>query len=104
MKKHDQLINYQPIIKDLAADGSPGNVLQTYFTNGPYHFVYKCHPFGRTSSLHLHSILKMEAVGCSDKLITMKNGVFWVVTPCGSCKNRRFGGTWRLLHQGDKNR
>jgi hypothetical protein len=35
--------------------------------------------------------------------VTMKNGVFWVVTPCGSCKNRRFGGTWRL-HQGDKNR
>jgi hypothetical protein len=33
-----------------------------------------------------------------------KNGVFWVVTPCGSCKNRRFGGTWHLLHQGDKNR
>jgi hypothetical protein len=32
----------------------------------------------------------------------MKNGVFWVVTPCGSCMNRRFGGTWRLLHQGDK--
>jgi hypothetical protein len=32
----------------------------------------------------------------------MKNGVFWVVTPCGSCKNRRFGGTWRLLHQGDR--
>jgi hypothetical protein len=24
--------------------------------------------------------------------VTMKNGVFWVVTPCGSCKNRRFGG------------
>jgi hypothetical protein len=22
--------------------------------------------------------------------VTMKNGVFWVVTPCGSCKNRRF--------------
>jgi hypothetical protein len=35
---------------------------------------------------------------------TLKNCVFWVVTPCGSCKNRRFGGTWRLLHQGDKNR
>jgi hypothetical protein len=27
----------------------------------------------------------------------LKNGVFWVVTPCGSCKNRRFGGIWRLL-------
>jgi hypothetical protein len=36
--------------------------------------------------------------------VTMKNGVFWVVTPCGSCNNRRFGVTWRLLHQGDKNR
>jgi hypothetical protein len=23
----------------------------------------------------------------------MKNGVFWDVTPGGSCKNRRFGGT-----------
>jgi hypothetical protein len=35
--------------------------------------------------------------------VTMKNGVFWDVTPFGSCKNRRFGGTWRLLHHGDKN-
>jgi hypothetical protein len=34
--------------------------------------------------------------------VTMKNGVFWDVTPCGSCKNRRFGGTWRLVHQGDR--
>jgi hypothetical protein len=25
--------------------------------------------------------------------VTMKNGVFWDVTPCGSCKNRRFGRT-----------
>jgi hypothetical protein len=25
--------------------------------------------------------------------VTMKNGVFWDVTPCSSCKNRRFGGT-----------
>jgi hypothetical protein len=23
----------------------------------------------------------------------MKNGVFWDVTPCGSCKNQGFGGT-----------
>jgi hypothetical protein len=36
--------------------------------------------------------------------VTMKNCVFWDVTPCGSCKSRRFGGTQRLLHQGDKNR
>jgi hypothetical protein len=25
--------------------------------------------------------------------VTMKNGVFWDVTPCGSCKNRRSLGT-----------
>jgi hypothetical protein len=25
--------------------------------------------------------------------VTMKNGVFWDVTPCGSCKNRPFRGT-----------
>jgi hypothetical protein len=35
--------------------------------------------------------------------MTMKNGVFWDVMPCGSCKNRRFGGTSHLHHQGDKN-
>jgi hypothetical protein len=28
--------------------------------------------------------------------------VFWDVKPCGSCKNRRFGGKHRLLHQGEK--
>jgi hypothetical protein len=38
------------------------------------------------------------------KYADIKNGVFWVVTPCGSCKNRRFVGTWCLLHQGDNNR
>jgi hypothetical protein len=36
--------------------------------------------------------------------VTMKNAVFWDVTPCSSCKNRRFEGTQRLLHQGDKGR
>jgi hypothetical protein len=25
--------------------------------------------------------------------VTMKNAVFWDITPCGSCKNQRFGGT-----------
>jgi hypothetical protein len=25
--------------------------------------------------------------------VTMSNGVVWDVKPCGSCKNRRFGGT-----------
>jgi hypothetical protein len=26
----------------------------------------------------------------------MKSGVFWDVTPCDSCNNLRFGGTWSL--------
>jgi hypothetical protein len=33
----------------------------------------------------------------------MKNSVFWDVTPCDSCKKRRFGGRFRHHHQGEKN-
>jgi hypothetical protein len=29
----------------------------------------------------------------------MKNALFWHITPCGSIKNRRFRGTYRLHHQ-----
>jgi hypothetical protein len=32
----------------------------------------------------------------------MKNAVFWDVAQCGSCKNRRFGGTCRLRLRGRK--
>jgi hypothetical protein len=39
-----------------------------------------------------------------EKTKYMLNGVFWDVTPRGSCKNRRFRGMKRLHHQGDKNR
>jgi hypothetical protein len=35
--------------------------------------------------------------------VTMKNAVFWDDTACGFCKNLRYGGTYRLYHQGDKN-
>jgi hypothetical protein len=34
----------------------------------------------------------------------MKNVVFWNLTPRGCCQNRRFGGTYCLHQQGDKNR
>jgi hypothetical protein len=37
-------------------------------------------------------------------VVSLKNAVLWNATPCGSCKNQRFGGTYRLHHQGDKNR
>jgi hypothetical protein len=32
----------------------------------------------------------------------LMNAVFWNVTPRGSCNNRRFGGTYRFRHQGEK--
>jgi hypothetical protein len=35
--------------------------------------------------------------------VTVMNAVFRDVAPCGSCKNRRFGGSWPLHHRGDKN-
>jgi hypothetical protein len=34
---------------------------------------------------------------------TVKNAVFWNMTPRDSCKNRCFGGTYLFHHQGDKN-
>jgi hypothetical protein len=34
--------------------------------------------------------------------MTMKNAVFWDVTPWVSCKDGRFGGTYFVHHQGDK--
>jgi hypothetical protein len=37
------------------------------------------------------------------KAVTVKNGVFWDVRPCGSYKNQCFGGTCRLHHRGDNN-
>jgi hypothetical protein len=34
----------------------------------------------------------------------VKNAVFWdVLTPFGFCKNPRFGGMYRLIHQNRKN-
>jgi hypothetical protein len=33
--------------------------------------------------------------------MAMNNPVFWDVTPCGFCENERFGGKYRIHHQGD---
>jgi hypothetical protein len=41
------------------------------------------------SIYNLHKIVRFEVFTA----VTMKSGVFWDVTPCGSCKNRRFGST-----------
>jgi hypothetical protein len=36
--------------------------------------------------------------------VPRKNAVSWDVVQCGFCKNRRFGGAYRLHYQCDKNR
>jgi hypothetical protein len=70
----------------------------------------KCGQERGSSCVMSASSLKLNTKGSDDlrfevlTAVTMKNGVFWNITPCGSCKNRRFGGTSRLLHRGDKNR
>jgi hypothetical protein len=50
------------------------------------------------SEEHNDSIVRVTKIGQLGKnvrfevftAVTMKNGVFWDVTPCGSYKNRRF--------------
>jgi hypothetical protein len=40
------------------------------------------------------SIKKINLERCEvSTAVTVNNTVFWDVTPCGSCKIRRFGGT-----------
>jgi hypothetical protein len=65
------------------------------------------------SSLKSESSSGHQEVGCScggavgfkvSTAAAMKIAVFPNGTPCGSGKNRRFGGTYRLHHQRDKNR
>jgi hypothetical protein len=34
--------------------------------------------------------------------VNFKDAVFWDVKSCGSCKNRHYGGTYRLNLYGDK--
>jgi hypothetical protein len=73
-----------------------GGRFETRWSNWFFFFILP-EPSGRNKYfLFIPPLTEMKSI--------LKNGGFWVVTPCGSCKNRRFGGTWRLLHQGDKNR
>jgi hypothetical protein len=54
----------------------------------PYAFTVCC--------LSGYSIVRVEVFTA----VTMKNVVFWDVTPCASYKSRYFGRTYRLRHQG----
>jgi hypothetical protein len=60
-------------------------------TNVPY--MRYCSECG-TSSTQIIFMIFLEFVRFEVfTAVTMNNGVFWDVTPCGSCKNRHFGGT-----------
>jgi hypothetical protein len=53
--------------------------------------IAKMHGLSYTMKIHFLVIIisvRFEVFTAA----TMRNGVFWDVTPCGSCKNRRLGG------------
>jgi hypothetical protein len=57
---------------------------------------------------HINSPLQIPASYCFVRFVvstavTMKDAVFWGVTPCSSCENRRFEGMYHLHHQGEQN-
>jgi hypothetical protein len=57
----------------------------------PKRRFYKSHTASHPRRRHFsYWNLQGEREGCK---IEQKNGVFWDVTPCGSCRNRRFGGS-----------
>jgi hypothetical protein len=53
---------------------------------------------GETLVSAIHKLInsnwkKEEFLEQWNESIIIKNAIFWDVTPCGACKNRRFGGT-----------
>jgi hypothetical protein len=61
------------------------------------HWVFTEYP---VKWMTIHTSVRFEVFTA----VTMSNAVFWDVTPCDSCKYRRFGGMYRLQYQSDKNR
>jgi hypothetical protein len=49
---------------------------------------HTCHCLDRSCCIPCHHKSLVNGT-----FFNVKNGVFWDVTPCGSCKNRRLGGT-----------
>jgi hypothetical protein len=67
----------------------------TYSANIIFSDVISLILIWRTEHAKEFPIIQFNLNTCQSKkmVMTLKNGVFWVVTPCGSCKNRRSGGT-----------
>jgi hypothetical protein len=65
--------------------------------------VYKT-PVRASQETHYVSTTEPSRVMLFFTAVTIENAIFWDVTPRDTCKNRCFGGTYRLHYQGDKNR
>jgi hypothetical protein len=68
--------------------------------------VFPCLYSGAHTLIHRHACWRTCIIGVRFEVfaaVTMKNVVFWDVTPCASCKNRRFGGMYGLHLQGENN-
>jgi hypothetical protein len=67
-------------------------------------WIWRTEQYIRYMNLRVNKIKKFHVRFEVFTAVAMKNAVFWGVTPCDSCKNRCFGETYRLHHQGDMNR
>jgi hypothetical protein len=56
-------------------------------------FIQEPHGVRSRKTEFLIDICSTESVHRAETVLKLKNGVFWDVTPGGSCKNRRFGAT-----------
>jgi hypothetical protein len=65
-----------------------GNLLLQAWVETPGHTRGSIRAVNSTGYQHNHYV-RFEVFTA----VTMENGVIWDVTPCGSCKNRCFGGT-----------
>jgi hypothetical protein len=80
--------------------GNYGRVSDFYMKVMGYNFRFT--NFHLTNSFHGTNYLCKLRDTCIWELKTMYITIiiFWEMTPCGSCKNRRFGGSYRLHLQG----
>jgi hypothetical protein len=70
------------------------NICSSYFL---YFLIYqsKVYRYLMETAGNYASFVRFEVFTA----VTMQNSVFWDVTPCGSCKSRRFGGTWSCVRR-----
>jgi hypothetical protein len=67
----------------------------------PYIYIYKLSRFLWDMTIHITKSLGTSSDHVIFEVFTVvsiNNVVFWDVTPCDSCKKRRFGGAYRIHH------